>query len=142
MADQVAKKYRDEVNGAVELLKVFISSHEARLHKLEELEDALKTLAYAARDATRWAERMLLLERRLAAIRKIGEGATEVSVEPAAPESRSLVVLLRYDEARMLVQETDISTGRFSAPAQKAYEDIAWAIAEHPATAARGGGQS
>ena len=137
MVDQVAKKYRADVEDAIKHLQRFISTHEARPHKVEELEDALKTLTYAARDAARWAERMLLLERRLAAIRKIGEGATEVSVEPAAPEARSLPVLLRYDEARSLLQETSGKTGSLTERAKRARDDIAEAIACHPVTAAR-----
>jgi hypothetical protein len=129
--------YRQEIEDAIRELKEFIGTHEARPHRVECLEDALKTLTYAARDAARWANRMMLLERRIRAAQNIFDGATKVSVEPADPESRSLPVLLRYDEARSLIQETSGKTGSLTDRAKRARDDIAQAVADHPVTRVR-----
>jgi CII-binding regulator of phage lambda lysogenization HflD len=71
--------YRQEIEKAVHELKEFIVTHEARPQRIECLEDALNTLTYAAQNAARWANRMMLLERRIRAAQNIFDGTTKIT---------------------------------------------------------------
>jgi len=132
--------YREEIEDTIRELKEFVGTHEARPHRVECLEDALKMLT---------EETISELRAEVARLQKaldnsggdapVNDGRTSDtgSVEPAAPESRSIPVLLRYDEARALIQETSGKTGSLTDRAKRARDDIAQAVADHPVTRVR-----
>lgn len=141
MSDDADAKYRQELDQAAGSIDALINDcFQGVTPKKSTIVLAykgLEKLVSMSSESTRWASRMLLLERRIRAAQKIFDGETEVSVDSVASESKFFPVLLRRDEAAALLQETSGKTGSLSERAKRARDDIAEAIAEHPVTAAR-----
>jgi len=118
--------YREETDAAFLCIERTIYSSTLATEKVK---DALYTLKRAADDSVRWSERMLLLERRIAAIRNICDGIQpEIGGPGLVSDSTVVFVALNVLEAEALVKETSSKTGSLTDRAKEARADISFAV--------------
>jgi hypothetical protein len=91
--------YGEEVKAALRHVESAVDHYyetvlEAPEPKRKRIFESFKTVANAADSCSRYAERMMLLERRIEACRKIFDGATSVEIEPAPTDTRDVSSVL------------------------------------------------
>lgn len=126
--------YREEVEQALEYLSTAVEAYVDMATGIPEdrrkdVLEAFATVTRAAESSVRYAERMMLLERRLRAVGKICAGEPMVEVEP--PSRKDLVVVLDANDARFLVRDLLGESKLVSKPAAVARDAVARALKEH-----------
>ena len=126
--------YREEVEQALECVNAAVERYVAASTSIpgtgrKAVAEAFVTVTCAAESSYRYAERMVLLERRWAAMRAIGDGADEVKVEPFG--RKDLVVVMHVDDARFLVRDLRGESKLVSKPTLMARDAVELALKEH-----------